>query len=213
VTTTATQVLPAHVTADDLAANDRILTDEALDQVERLTRDLFFDQNGLLRRSILMVDLGGSKTSSLWLATAVAAALGKSLRQTVHVLSVGSRAADIISAWKTKDSNATGDYVLESAGENGSGIYCSKGLSDRVPALRANGGCVIVHTSQLKERIGVLARAIPVDGVVLLVRAGKTRRAVIEAIARQLPSTGKPLLGSVLLDRIYPIPETLYRLL
>jgi hypothetical protein len=214
VTTSATQVLPtAHVTADDQAASDRILTNEALHQVECLTEELFFDQKGLHRRSILMVDLGGSRTSSLWLATGMAAALGRTLRQRVHVLSVGSRPADILSAWDNTKSKASSNYALEPVGEKGSGRYSSKELSDRVPALRADGGCVIIHVSQLKEPIGVLARTIPVDGIVLLIRAGKTRRAVIEAIARQLPSAGKPLLGSVLLDRTYPIPEKLYRLL
>jgi hypothetical protein len=52
-----------------------------------------------------------------------------------------------------------------------------------------------------------------VDGVVLLVRAAQTHRAVLAAIERQLAKAGTPLLGSVLLDRDYPIPEKFYRLL
>jgi hypothetical protein len=48
--------------------------------------------------------------------------------------------------------------------------------------------------------------------VILLVRATQTRRATLAMLERQLAMGGTPLLGAVLLDRDYPIPENLYRL-
>ncbi len=49
------------------------------------------------------------------------------------------------------------------------------------------------------------------DGLVLVVTANKTRRAVASQIKEQLQKTHVPLLGTVLRERRLPIPEALYR--
>ena len=128
---------------------------------------------------------------------------------------VGSRSSDIVSAWKRIAANpAHAHCVLEHTGDVNLGVDSTKELSNRLSAIRADHRCVIVHLAKIDRPIGILARTITVDGVVLLVHAGKTRRAALGAIDRQLsPSGVPPLLGSILLDRVYPIPERIYRLL
>ena len=49
------------------------------------------------------------------------------------------------------------------------------------------------------------------DGVVLVVTANRTRRAVALGAAQALLAAGARVLGTVLADRTFPIPETIYR--
>jgi hypothetical protein len=216
MTTGATQVFPGtHVTTGERSVGCRTLINQAQGEIERLTENLFFDAHGLHRKSILMADFGSKRASSLWLATEVASALGRTLKQEVRVVCVGSPSSDIVSAWKRITANPGQEHcVLEHRGDVCLGVDSTKELSNRLSAIRATHGCVIVHLAKIDGPIGILARTITVDGVVLLVRAGKTHRAALGAIDRELSTSGvPPLLGSILLDRVYPIPEKIYRLL
>ena len=51
------------------------------------------------------------------------------------------------------------------------------------------------------------------DGLALVLTANKTRRIVATRIKDQLRKAGVPLLGTVLADRSFPVPEGLYRIL
>jgi hypothetical protein len=216
MTTGATQVFPGtHVTTSEGSVGCRTLTNQAQGEIERLTEDLFFDADGLHRKSILMADFGSSRNSSLWLATEVASALGRTLSQEVRVVCVGSRSSDVVSAWKRMTENPGREHcAIEHRGDISFGVDSTRDLSNRLAAIRATHGCVIVHLAKIDRPIGILARTLKVDGVALLVRAGRTHRAALGAIDRELsPSGVPPLLGSILLDRVYPIPEKIYRLL
>jgi hypothetical protein len=189
------------------------LTKQAEYEIERLTESIFYRKSGLHYRSVLMVDLGGT-TSSLWVATGVASVLGKALHKMVHVLAIGSNISEIQSASQGSESDSSaGSCFLEHIADPTSTADGMNRLTDRLSALKADGLMAILHLSQLKEQAICLPRIDFVDGVVLLVRAAQTHRAALEAIERQLAKAGTPLLGSVLLDRVYPIPEKLYRLL
>jgi len=50
-----------------------------------------------------------------------------------------------------------------------------------------------------------------VDGVVLVVDAGKTRWQIAERQKRELTSQGGNVLGVILNNRTYPIPDSIYR--
>jgi len=49
------------------------------------------------------------------------------------------------------------------------------------------------------------------DGLVLVLTANKTRRLVAAQIKEQLSKTQVPLLGTVLVERRFPVPQGLYR--
>jgi hypothetical protein len=217
MTTSATRFLPAAEIAIDIAEGERqTLTDETHREVERLTESLFFDKTGLCRRSIVMADIGGGRTSSLWLAVGAASTLGKALGLVVRVLSVsgnGSVAELQAPSESTSLDVAAGHCIVERVGESSLSDDNPNSLSSRLSALRAVGCVVIVHMNCLEERVDIPVRTSPIDGVVLLVRAGHTRRAALEAVEKRLAIARLPLLGSVLLDRVHPIPEKLYRLL
>ncbi len=187
------------------------LTKQAQYEIERLTESIFYRKSGLHYRSVLIVDLGGN-TSSLWVAMGVASVLGRALHNMVYVLAVGSNASEIHSASDESELDLpAGSCILEHFADPTSTTEGMNALIDRLSAINADGLTAIVHLSQSKEQAINLPRLDFVDGVILLVRAAQTRRAALEAIERQLAKASTPLLGSVLLDRVYPIPETLYR--
>jgi hypothetical protein len=160
-----------------------------------------------------MVDLGGNN-SSLWVATGTASALGKTLRSTVHVLAIGNDNLEIVSvAEGTELDVPLGSYILEDLPDPTLTPESGSVFKDRLSDIRADGRIAIVHISQFREQAINLPHTDLIDGVVLLVRAEETRRAALEAIERHLALVRTPLLGSVLLDRVCPIPEKLYRLL
>lgn len=56
-----------------------------------------------------------------------------------------------------------------------------------------------------------LAMAAIADGIVLALSAGHTRRATARNVMRFLESTNARILGTVLTDRVFPIPAKIYR--
>ena len=49
------------------------------------------------------------------------------------------------------------------------------------------------------------------DGLVLVLTANRTRRMVAAQVKQRLDQSGIPLLGTVLAERSFPVPEGLYR--
>jgi len=80
---------------------------------------------------------------------------------------------------------------------------------DRLRELTAEFDFSILHcppVSWLTARIGQVC-----DGLVLVLTANKTRRVVAAQIKRSLNKTNVPLLGTVLAERRFPLPQRLYR--
>ena len=49
------------------------------------------------------------------------------------------------------------------------------------------------------------------DGIVLVVEANSTRRVAAQKVKERLHAANARLLGAVLSDRTFPIPEAIYR--
>jgi Mrp family chromosome partitioning ATPase len=49
------------------------------------------------------------------------------------------------------------------------------------------------------------------DGVILVIEAGSTRRLVAQKVKAMLQAANARLLGTVLTERTFPIPEGIYR--
>lgn len=189
------------------------LTREARSEIERLTYSLFLTKEGEHRSSVLLGEIGESPSSSAWLAIGVGAALAARGRRS-YVLCLGSspNAALPIETLSLRRQQAPGcvlEYLDRGSVQGDFGDVLDKRLND----LRASGDTVILHTENLLHYPEVLSLADHLDGVALIVRASHTRRAAIEAVRTQLTAAEIPLLGAVLVDRTFPIPEKLYRLL
>ena len=189
------------------------LTREARSEVERLTHTLFLTKEGEHRSSVLLGEIGDSATSSAWLAIGVGAALAARGRRT-HVLCLAASphpelSAETFSLRRQQPQNC----VLEYLDRNDIAGHFGDALDGRLTDLRASGSTVVIHTENLLGYPEVLSLADHLDGVALIVRASHTRKAAIDAVRNQLAAAEIPLLGAVLVDRTFPIPEKLYRLL
>jgi protein-tyrosine kinase len=84
-------------------------------------------------------------------------------------------------------------------------------LESRIAELRTAFRYVIVHASPLNKDADSMLLSRWTDGVVLVVEANSTRRDTARRLKRDLEVANVRLLGVVLNNRRFPIPETLYR--
>ncbi len=203
-TAATTSFLPAENAT--IAAGSHPLSRE----VHRLADTLLSGLSGAPARCLLMMDVGGARRSSLWLTTSVASNLMERLGTPVHVLSLETAAPrpSERSTWSADGRGCDPEFMAPSIGGNGVGR-----LVERLNTFRGANEPVLLHSSRDEGLATCLLSTGNLDGVVLLVRASRTRRAVLQTAVQRLNLAGVPLLGCVLLDRTYPVPEKLYHLL
>jgi Mrp family chromosome partitioning ATPase len=79
--------------------------------------------------------------------------------------------------------------------------------------LKERFDLILIDSSSDANTSESIALSRNVDGVVLVVEAGKTRRHVAESVKKKILANGGLILGVVLNKRRYYIPEALYKLL
>jgi cellulose biosynthesis protein BcsQ len=82
---------------------------------------------------------------------------------------------------------------------------------DSVDALRVSFDNILIDCRSLNESTDAAMLATSVDGVVIVVDAGESRRDEILNAQRTIETTGGNFLGFVMNQRRYPVPEWLYR--
>ena len=82
---------------------------------------------------------------------------------------------------------------------------------DSVDALRVSFDNILIDCGPLHESSDAAVLASNVDGVVIIVEAGRSRRDQIMNAQRTIEQAGGKFLGFVLNKRRYPVPEWLYR--
>lgn len=82
---------------------------------------------------------------------------------------------------------------------------------DSVDALRVSFDNILIDCRSLHNSSDAAVLASNVDGVVIVVEAGHTRREEIVNAQRTIEQTGGKFLGFVLNKRRYPVPEWLYK--
>lgn len=85
----------------------------------------------------------------------------------------------------------------------------SRGPSN-IRRLRSDFDCTITHTPPISSSFLGAVMGCFSDGVILVVRAGKTRRAAAQSSLQLLRRNKVRVLGAVLDDRRFPIPHSLY---
>ena len=103
--------------------------------------------------------------------------------------------------------------------ENGNGtsvlapVHVDADLGDLNPvdSLRVSFDNILIDCPPLKSSSDAAVLASSADGVVVVVEAGRTRRAEILNAQRTISVSGGKLLGFVLNKRRYPVPEWLYK--
>lgn len=84
-------------------------------------------------------------------------------------------------------------------------------LRQRMAELRKRFDFIIVDAPSANAggEAGMLGQV--VDGVILVIEANNTRRAAALRAKQNFDALNVPILGSILNDRLFPIPEALYR--
>ena len=82
---------------------------------------------------------------------------------------------------------------------------------DSVDALRVSFDNILIDCGPLHESADAAVLASNVDGVVIVVEAGRSRRDQIVNAQRTIEQAGGKFLGFVMNKRRYPVPEWLYR--
>ena len=80
-----------------------------------------------------------------------------------------------------------------------------------VDALRVSFDNILIDCGSLKDSTDAAMLGSSVDGVVIVVNAGESRRDEILNSQRMIETAGGNFLGFVLNKRRYPVPEWLYK--
>jgi Mrp family chromosome partitioning ATPase len=86
-------------------------------------------------------------------------------------------------------------------------------MQTRIKELRSQFDWVIVNAPPLNRYVDSLALGQLTDGLVLIIEAGSTRRESAQVAVSSVRSSNIPILGAVLNNRTFPIPDKLYALL
>jgi len=86
----------------------------------------------------------------------------------------------------------------------------SEGVSSRMMELRTLFKYVVVNAPLYLDRVPALP-SFAADGIVLVVEANCTRREIVREVMEELQTVGTRVLGVVLNNRTFPIPDAIYR--
>lgn len=92
-------------------------------------------------------------------------------------------------------------------------LLTSPEVQVRIADLLAAFDYVIIAAPSITQHPAVAALGAQVDGTVMIAEAHVTRRRAVRACADTLRASGGRVLGTVLNNRTFPIPEAIYRLL
>lgn len=84
-------------------------------------------------------------------------------------------------------------------------------VRSRIAELREHFGYVLICAPPVNLSPDAILFGQFADGVVLVVKANSTRRATAVKVKESFEASNVRLLGAVLNDRTFPIPEALYR--
>jgi protein-tyrosine kinase len=85
------------------------------------------------------------------------------------------------------------------------------GLRVRIAELRETFRYVVIHSGPLRIETSAMLLSRWTDGVVLVLEANATRRDAARRVKDNLAAAGVSVLGVVLNNRTFPIPEAIYR--
>jgi len=85
----------------------------------------------------------------------------------------------------------------------------SERLKERVRELRTFFKYVLIHSPVYSDRAAA-PYSFGADGIVLVVEANSTRRETVREVMEELRIQGTPVLGVVLNNRTFPIPDAIY---
>ena len=90
-------------------------------------------------------------------------------------------------------------------------LFSRERMRPRLAELRAAFDYVVVNTPPASEYGDAIALGSMVDGMILMLDANATRREVAKRTAAQCSAASVRIVGAVLMNRTFPIPNAIYR--
>lgn len=87
----------------------------------------------------------------------------------------------------------------------------AEGLRERIKELRDTFRYVVIHSGPLRLQTSAMQLSRWTDGVVLVVEASNTRKEATRRVKDNLAAANVSVLGVVLNNRAFPIPDAIYR--
>jgi len=87
----------------------------------------------------------------------------------------------------------------------------SQQMQTRISELHREFDFVLIDIPPLSQSSGGIALAKMSDGVILVLKAHSTRREVAQQVVSELKSANVKMLGAILNERRFPIPESIYQ--
>ncbi len=215
---------------DDFPTAAALETNGAVKQeIVKLVQKLFLSQQGT-RRVVFTGTESGCGCS--WMCARVAEELASQGRGSVCVVDCNLRSPGLHQQFGTENHHGLSDallgpgpvrdYVhrwsrnlwLVSCGgspETGLTMLSSERMRARMAEIRATFDYVLIDAAPLSSCNDAIVLGGLTDGVVLTLKANSSRRETARNILNELQTANVSVLGAVLNQRTFPIPESLYK--
>ncbi|MGB8947835.1 MAG: hypothetical protein WCC05_02395, partial [Candidatus Sulfotelmatobacter sp.] len=171
--------------------------DFAREQIRGLVQRVFFASGG---RPVTQVVFSGAEphTDVSGLCDQVGQALA--LETSAHIAVVGRETTAELASWR-------GFALRECSEESGTGRYWISRLAE----LRKEFEYAVIEgpAAGMSSEAALLGQL--TDGIILVLGAHNTRRATARKIKETLEAAQSRILGTVLRERRFPVPERIYR--
>jgi Mrp family chromosome partitioning ATPase len=204
--------------------SDNVLNEEML----RLVRRVFLSSEGDVPRVVVFCSVEGDSGSSLISVRAAKALAAQSSRSVclIDANLLSPRISDFFMVDTTTPFSGTFDALREQCVKAGSNLWVAgpeifvddrrqllspEGLKKRVAELRSMFSYVLIDIATVtvehdEQLLGKLS-----DAVILVVEASRTRRQAAQAAKDMFEAADVRVLGSVLNNQSFPVPEKIYK--
>ena len=205
------------------------MEDATRGELTRLVQSMFLRPGGLRAVAFAGVEPGAGCS---WLLVRIAELLGDANAGTVCVVDANLRSPALHTSVGADHGYGLSDALMGtdpiesyvqrlgsgrlrllssgSTGEKAEPLLASTAFQRRVDELRAKFDYVIFDTPAVSMRSDALAVASRVDGLALVVEANSTRREAARKALQYAAAANVRMLGVILNQRTYPMPEALY---
>jgi|SRR5215471_4320040 len=202
------------------------------EEAQKLVQRLFLASNGLAPKAVLFAGVDASIGCD-WLSAVTAKVLAGNVSGAVCLVEGNLRSPSLPRALGVScdrglvDSLGESGSIREFAVQIGSGhlwllssgspaqdsmtLLNSDRMKERLSELRREFNYVVMNAPPLNSFADGMILGRLLDGVVLVLEAHSTRRQTALQVAESLRTTKIPVLGAVLNNRTFPIPEAVYK--
>jgi Mrp family chromosome partitioning ATPase len=203
----------------------------ARDEIAKLVLNLFLLPGAQHRRQVIFAGAEPGAGSS-WMCARVGEVLASRVQGSVCVVDCNLRSPGLHQQFAIDNHFGLSDALLRSdplhqfvrqlsrknlwllscgsPAENWEEKVASESLRLRLTELRAQFDYVLMDVAPTNTCNDGIVLGSSSDGIVLVLKANSTRRDIARRALRELKAAGIPILGAVLNQRTFPIPDSIY---